>query len=120
MCVKPPNCYIDYIDPKYPRDRAPQILPQPDGTEAFVVPGDEAAHRASGFIDGAGFSIKDRKTSAPKRLKFADLVREGAYGGRRAATLHGQGWDRRRGLLRFDRHGFFANHPRCRVQGRLA
>src|ERR1700740_3235859 len=75
---EPPNCYVDYIDPKY-RDNAPRILPQPDGTEAFVVPGMKRPV-ALGFIDGAGFSIKERNERA-KRLKFAD-VREGAYGGR--------------------------------------
>ena len=75
---EPPNCYVDYIDPKF-RDRAPQVLPQPDGTEAFVVPGMKRPI-ALGFIDGAGFSIKERNDRA-KRLKFAD-VREGAYSGR--------------------------------------
>ena len=58
---------------------APQVVPQPDGTEAFVVPGMKRPV-ALGFIDGAGFSIKDRNERA-KRLKFAD-IREAAYGGR--------------------------------------
>jgi hypothetical protein len=48
---EPPNCYVDYIDPKY-RDSAPRIVPQPEGTEAFVVPGMKRPV-ALGFIDGA-------------------------------------------------------------------
>ena len=35
---EPPNCYVDYIDPKY-RDNAPHVVRQPDGTDAYVVPG---------------------------------------------------------------------------------
>ena len=75
---EPANCYVDYIEPKY-RDNAPRIVPQPDGTEAFVVPGMKRPVPL-GFIDGAGFGVKERLERA-KRLKFAD-VREGAYGGR--------------------------------------
>ena len=55
------------------------VTPQPDGTEAFVVPGMKRPVPL-GFIDGAGFGVKERLERA-KRLKFAD-VREGAYGGR--------------------------------------
>src|SRR5579872_3147490 len=72
---EPPNCYIDYIEPKY-RDNAPRVLEQPDGTEAFVVPGMKRPFQL-GFIDGAGFTIKDRNERA-RKLKFSD-VREGAY-----------------------------------------
>ena len=75
---EPPNCYVDYIEPKY-RDSAPRVVPQPDGSEAFVVPGMKRPV-ALGFIDGAGFSIKERNERA-KTIKFAD-IREAAYGGR--------------------------------------
>jgi predicted TIM-barrel fold metal-dependent hydrolase len=75
---EPPNCYVDYIDPRF-RDRAPRVVEQPDGTEAFVVPGMKRPVTL-GFIDGAGFTIRERNERA-KRLKFSD-VREGAYGGR--------------------------------------
>lgn len=111
---EPPNCYVDYIDPKY-RDNAPRVVPQPDGTEAFIVPGMKRPV-ALGFIDGAGFGIKERNERA-KRLKFAE-VREAAYGGPGAVTLHGRGWDCRRDRLRFGRDGP-VHAPGCRVQGRL-
>ena len=75
---EPPNCYVDYIEPKY-RDEAPRVVAQPDGTEAFVVPGMKRPIPL-GFIDGAGFTIKDRMERA-RRLKFKD-VREGAYSGK--------------------------------------
>ncbi len=75
---EPPNCYVDFIDPKY-RDSAPRIVVQPDGSEAFVVPGMKRPV-ALGFIDGAGFGIKERNDRA-KRIKFSD-IREAAYGGR--------------------------------------
>lgn len=75
---EPPNCYVDFIDPKY-RDAAPRIVAQPDGSEAFVVPGMKRPV-ALGFIDGAGFGIKERNDRA-KRIKFSD-IREAAYGGR--------------------------------------
>jgi hypothetical protein len=69
--------YVDYIEPKY-RDNAPRVVAQPDGSEAFVVPGMKRPV-ALGFIDGAGFSIKERNNRA-KTIKFAD-IREAAYGG---------------------------------------
>ncbi len=75
---EPPNCYVDFINPKY-RDSAPRIVVQPDGSEAFVVPGMKRPV-ALGFIDGAGFGIKERNDRA-KRIKFSD-IREAAYGGR--------------------------------------
>ena len=74
---EPPNCYIDYIEPKY-RDTAPRIVEQDDGTEAFVVHGMKRPVPL-GFIDGAGFSVTERNERA-KICKFSD-IREGAYGG---------------------------------------
>lgn len=75
---EPPNCYVDYIEPKY-RDSAPRVVAQPDGSEAFVVPGMKRPV-ALGFIDGAGFSIKERNSRA-KTIKFSE-IREAAYGGK--------------------------------------
>ncbi|MCC6435372.1 MAG: amidohydrolase [Acidimicrobiales bacterium] len=72
------NTYTDYIDPKY-RDRAPHIAVQPDGTEAFVVPGMRKPV-ALGFVDGAGFGAKERLARA-KTMKYSD-VRTAAYVGR--------------------------------------
>ncbi|MBV1904510.1 MAG: amidohydrolase [Pseudomonadales bacterium] len=74
---EPANCYVDFIDPKY-RDDAPRIVKQDDGTEAFVVPGMRGSV-GLGFIDGAGFGVKERLVRA-KKMQFSD-VREGAYGG---------------------------------------
>lgn len=75
---EPPNCYVDYIDPKY-RDRAPTVETQPDGTEAFVIPGMKRPVPL-GFVDGAGFAPRERKERA-KKLTFDD-VRPAAYLGR--------------------------------------
>ncbi len=36
--TEPPNCYIDFIDPKY-RDRAPHIVDDGKGGDAFLVEG---------------------------------------------------------------------------------
>lgn len=75
---EPPNCYVDHIDPKY-RDRAPRVVEQDDGTEAFVVPGMKRPI-GLGFIDGAGFAPRERSRRA-KTMRFAD-VRPAAYLGR--------------------------------------
>jgi len=75
---EPPNCYVDYIEPKF-RDIAPRIVEQPDGTEAFIVHGMKKPV-ALGFIDGAGFTIKERNDRA-RRVKFKD-IRDAAYGGK--------------------------------------
>ncbi|MEQ9451226.1 MAG: amidohydrolase family protein [Pseudomonadales bacterium] len=74
---EPPNCYVDFIEPKY-RDDAPRVVEQDDGTEAFVVPGMKKPI-GLGFIDGAGFGVKERLERA-KNIRFAD-IREAAYSG---------------------------------------
>ena len=75
---EPPNCYVDYIDPKY-REDAPRVVEQDDGTEAFVVPGMKRPV-ALGFIDGAGFAPRERKQRA-STMRFDD-VRPAAYLGK--------------------------------------
>jgi predicted TIM-barrel fold metal-dependent hydrolase len=75
---EPANCYVDYIDPKY-RDRAPYIVRQDDGTDAFIVPGMKRPVPL-GFIDGAGFTPTERLVRA-KTMTFSD-VRPAAYVGR--------------------------------------
>lgn len=75
---EPPNCYIDYIDPKF-RDRAPTVVEQPDGTEAFVVPGMKRPINL-GFVDGAGFGPDERNARA-KTMRFSD-VRPASYLGK--------------------------------------
>ncbi len=72
---EPPNCYVDYIDPKY-RANAPRVVEQADGTEAFVVPGMKRPI-ALGFVDGAGFGPRERNARA-KTMRFDD-VRPAAY-----------------------------------------
>ena len=72
---EPPNCYIDYIDPRF-RDRAPHVAELDDGTEAFIVPGMKRPV-ALGFVDGAGFGVKERNSRA-KTMRFSD-VRPAAY-----------------------------------------
>ena len=52
--VEPPNCYVDFIDPKY-RDRAPRIVTQPDGSDAFHIDGMKK-DVGLGLMDGAGFA----------------------------------------------------------------
>ncbi|MFT7649667.1 MAG: putative TIM-barrel fold metal-dependent hydrolase [Candidatus Poriferisodalaceae bacterium] len=75
---EPPNCYVDFIDPKY-KDDAPRVIEQPDGTEAFVVPGMKRPV-ALGFVDGAGFGPRERLKRA-KTMRFED-VRPAAYLGK--------------------------------------
>jgi len=75
---EPANCYVDHIEPKF-RDDAPRIVAQDDGTEAFVVPGMKRPV-ALGFVDGAGYGVKERADRAAK-MRFAD-VRPAAYGGK--------------------------------------
>ncbi len=72
---EPPNCYVDYIDPKY-RDTAPTVEEMDDGTEAFVVPGMKRPVKL-GFVDGAGFGPRERNKRA-KTMRFDD-VRPAAY-----------------------------------------
>ena len=67
---EPPNCYVDFIDPKY-RDDAPRIVEQDNGTEAFVVPGMKRPIEL-GFIDGAGFGPRERNARA-KTMRFSDV-----------------------------------------------
>ncbi|MDH3640484.1 MAG: amidohydrolase [Gammaproteobacteria bacterium] len=74
---EPPNCYIDYIDPKY-RDSAPRVVEQSDGTEAFVIEGMKRPINL-GFIDGAGFGVQERLERA-KKIRFSD-IRKAAYAG---------------------------------------
>ena len=75
--VEPPNCYIDYIDPRF-RDRAPRMERHASGRDQFVIDGLE--HPVPfGFIDGAGIKPSDRQRTL-RTKKFED-VRAGAYQG---------------------------------------
>ena len=72
---EPPDCYVNYIDPKY-RDDAPRVVRQADGTDAFEIPGMKKPI-GLGFIDGAGFGVKQRAERAGK-IRFED-IRPAAY-----------------------------------------
>ncbi|MBV1878444.1 MAG: amidohydrolase [Pseudomonadales bacterium] len=84
---EPPNCYTDFIDPKY-RDDAPRIEEQPDGTEAFVIPGMKPV--GLGFVDGAGFTVKDRLARA-KTIRFSDIREAGYNANARAVCMDQDG-----------------------------
>ena len=66
---EPPHCYVDFIDPKY-RDDAPHIEALPDGSEHYVIKGLKR-NVPLALLDGAGYSIPDRKARVGK-IKFAD------------------------------------------------
>jgi len=86
--VEPPNCYVDYIDPRF-RDRAPRVERHPSGRDHFVIEGLEHSVPL-GFIDGAGITPSERQRTL--RTKTFDDVRPGAYrGAARLADLDRDG-----------------------------
>ncbi len=66
---EPPHCYVDFIDPKY-REDAPRIEARPDGSEFYVIK-DLKRNIPLALLDGAGYSIPDRKARVEK-IKFSD------------------------------------------------
>ena len=50
--VEPPNCYVDFIDPKF-RDIAPHIEKNKYGVDSFVIEGMKTA-LPLGLLAGAG------------------------------------------------------------------
>ncbi len=70
--TEPPNCYVDYIDPKY-RDDAPYVAPDNHGGERYVIPGMETTIPLS-LVAAAG--IEAQKLSSVGK-KFSDLHRSG-------------------------------------------
>lgn len=79
--VEPPNCYIDFIDPKY-RDRAPRVVTQADGSDVFQIDGMKRPV-AIGLMDGAGFGVRER-TLRVRKIR-ADQIRPGGYDGKARA-----------------------------------
>ncbi len=79
--VEPPNCYIDFIDQKF-RDRAPRVVTQPDGSDAFHIDGMKK-DVGLGLMDGAGFTVKDRNRRV--RAMKAHEVRPGGWSGKARA-----------------------------------
>ena len=72
---EPPNCYIDFIDPKYRAD-APHIETLPDGQDVYVIK-DLKRNVPLALLDGAGYSIPDRNARVGK-IKFKD-TRDGGW-----------------------------------------
>ncbi len=72
--VEPPNCYIDFIDPKF-RDIAPRIEHH-EGRDRYVIEGMKRSVPLA-FIDGAGMTPSERQSTVRSKT-FAD-VRPGAY-----------------------------------------
>ncbi len=56
--VEPPNCYVDFIEPKY-RDVAPHVVRQDNGQDLYVIK-DLKQTVPMGFLDGAGMTPKER------------------------------------------------------------
>ncbi|HBA43092.1 MAG TPA: amidohydrolase, partial [Alphaproteobacteria bacterium] len=86
--TEPPNCYIDYIDPKF-RDTAPRIERTESGEDVYVIK-DMKKGVPLALLDGAGYSIKDRNARVGKityeetrpggwnpKARAADLDRDG-------------------------------------------
>ena len=67
--TEPPNCYIDFIDPKY-RDTAPRIEELENGQHAFVIK-DLKSNVPLALADGAGYSIAERQARV-NTIKFED------------------------------------------------
>ena len=70
--TEPPNCYVDFIDPKF-RDRAPRIKQLEGVGDAFVIEG-MPTPVPLGLLAAAGKDPKDITTSG---VAFADLWRGG-------------------------------------------
>ncbi|MGK2914636.1 MAG: amidohydrolase family protein [Porticoccaceae bacterium] len=69
--VEPPNCYVDFIDPKY-RDRAPHIEKNKHGVDVFVIEGMKHG-LPLGLLAGAG--IPPDQLRAQRNASFVDLAR---------------------------------------------
>jgi predicted TIM-barrel fold metal-dependent hydrolase len=69
--VEPPNCYVDFIDPKY-RDTAPHIEKNRHGVDTFVIEGMKHG-LPLGLLAGAG--IPAAQLRAQRNASFVDLAR---------------------------------------------
>ena len=89
--LEPPNCYSDFIDPKY-RDVAPRVERIEGRGDAFVIEGMRGKVPIA-LIDGAGKSVKEiqrfaktatfedcRLSSWDPRYRVADQERDGIAG----------------------------------------
>jgi len=89
--VEPPNCYPDYISPKF-RDRAPHVMRDPNSNhgDVYVLPGIEGV-LPIGLVAAAGID--------PKELR---------QHGRAFSDMHPGGWDPVARLADQDRDGVSA------------
>ncbi len=78
--TEPPNCYIDFIDPKF-RDRAPRMVDDGKGGDAFLVEGIKRPLNIS-LAAAAGRKPEDLRG---RGQKFTDLWRGGWDGSVRCA-----------------------------------
>ncbi|MBV1878827.1 MAG: amidohydrolase [Pseudomonadales bacterium] len=72
--VEPPNCYVDYIEPKY-RDIAPHIETKDNGQDIYVIK-DLKTTVPMGFLAGAGMKPKERAQFAAT-TNFAGIRKGG-------------------------------------------
>ena len=86
---EPPNCYRDYIEPRY-RDRAPYVAPAPNGGQMYVIEGMNGGRYTVdvGFMSAAGIISKDIKAG----IKTYD-------------DIHRSGWDGKARIADQDRDG---------------
>ncbi|MDO9460409.1 MAG: amidohydrolase family protein [Alphaproteobacteria bacterium] len=78
--TEPPNCYIDFIDPKF-RDRAPRMVDDGKGGDAFLIEGLKRPLNIS-LAAAAGRAPEDLRG---RGQKFTDLWRGGWDGSVRCA-----------------------------------
>ena len=78
--TEPPHCYIDFIDPKY-RDRAPRVVDDGKGGDAFLIEGIKKPVNIS-LAAAAGLAPKDLRG---RGQKFSDLWPSGFDGSVRCA-----------------------------------
>ncbi|MFP5413498.1 MAG: amidohydrolase family protein [Gammaproteobacteria bacterium] len=67
--VEPPNCYIDFIEPKY-RDQAPRIVEAPGGGHIFHIPGVDDAIPVA-LLGAAG--VPANELGKFRNSKFEDI-----------------------------------------------
>lgn len=105
---EPPNCYKDYIDPKF-RDRAPYVAKGPNGGEMYVIEGmaDGKSFTVDvGFMSAAGVDPKDIQAG----VKTYGNVHQGGFNAE--ARLADQDRDGIGGEVIFPSVGMaICNHP---------
>lgn len=69
--VEPPNCYVDFIDPKF-RETAPHVEKNKYGVDAFIVEG-MAASLPLGLLAGAG--VPAAQLGEQRKANFDELAR---------------------------------------------